>query len=83
MAEFAKGTYLLFSGGIGAEAWKAKLTIRDHRVAEREFACGNERPILKRFLRPTVLSAPVSLITNTVVSIRLSDPKQLPQQVQP
>jgi hypothetical protein len=78
-----KSAEQLFTGGEGAEAWRAKLTIRGNRIAEREVACGSAQPVLRRYLPAPVLLAAVSLITNSVISVHLSEQRTIPQQVQP
>ena len=83
IAEFAGETYVLLSGGEGASAWLAKLTIRDHRVTERDLTRGNAQSEVARYASPPVISPPLPLTTRKAISVQLSQPQKLPNKQLP
>lgn len=51
-AEFAGDTFLLLAGEEGAAAWRAKFTIRELNLTEREFTREGSEPLLARYAPP-------------------------------
>ena len=54
LAEFARDTYVLLTGGEGATAWRAKFVIRDLQVTERGLSRGGKEPLVTCYPPPGV-----------------------------
>jgi hypothetical protein len=52
ISDFAGDIFLLLAGGQGDSSWRAKLTIRDNRVTERELQRGDGPPTTATYARP-------------------------------
>jgi len=52
LAEFARETYVLLTGGTGATAWQTKFTVRDLNLVERQLRRAGADPVVTHYAPP-------------------------------